>query len=874
MSSTPSNKPTANFLLGVEFEIKGYTINGAFEATSGILAGRVDDINLKALAPDEIADFIPNITIDTVQAAYNTKTGSSYLKTDLGIDISLLDLPFIGSRIPQADNFGLSGLTLIASSCDGKTDLSLDADLNVAGAKFPLALPLTRDSSTSTPTPTPTPTSSAKGVTTTAKEKTKPGMVKWFDINKTIGSGQLKRVGLQYNEEKLFFMLDMQVAMGPLTIGLDGLSVGSPIDRLAPQFSLSGLSVSYAKGPTSISGAFLRDELDDSYQGLAVIKTPGFSIAAMGAYKNLNGQPSIFIYGVLNMSVGIGPPFLQLTGISAGFGYNRTLNIPAIDKINQFPLVSAAMGKDSGSDPLSVLAEIKDAVPAAAGELFVAFGIKFTSFKMIDAFALLTLRLGNKVRLDLLGLARVSIPNKVPYPLVVVELAIKASYDFDEKALKVQGELTSASYILSKKCRLTGGFAFYSWFDGEHGGDFVLTMGGYHPDFKVPSHYPTVPRLGFHWQLMSSMSLKGEMYYALVPGALMAGGKFEALFEASFKLGFDIGIAGATLAGSVKAYFIIGADFIIAWQPFSYDAKVYVSIGITAKFEGRVKFLWFSASKTLSFDLSLSANLHIWGPEFSGTAHVDWSVISFDIEFGANKKSTPIALTWSAFATAFLPPKAAICSISIADGLIRQVDERQNKLNIINPASLALTTNSVIPANRSNVTAAQKDFGVACMDVSKVGSSAHNITIVKNGVEDVTDEFEYQPITQKAPEALWGSKFETNLNGGLIDDLLMGCRITPKPKKAPDKTEDKPLRDFAYDIELKDRAYQWSDGLKLQSDDGTKTRQMVEAANTVSVRDDILGALGLASDKISLNRLAQGSEAAFLVAPQVVAAVA
>jgi hypothetical protein len=49
---------------------------------------------------------------------------------------------------------------------------------------------------------------------------------------------------------------------------------------------------------------------------------------------------------------------------------------------------------------------------------------------------------------------------------------------------------------------------------------------------------------------------------------------------------------------------------------------------------------------------------------------------------------------------------------------------------------------------------------------------------------------------------------------------------------------------------------------------------MVEAANTVSVRDDILGALGLASDKISLNRLAQGSEAAFLVAPQVVAAVA
>ena len=93
----------------------------------------------------------------------------------------------------------------------------------------------------------------------------------------------------------LFFLLDMQMAMGPLIIAFDGLAVGSPIDKLDPRFKLSGMSVSYSKGPTSITGAFLYDEIDDSYQGLAMIKVPSFSIAALGAYKELNGQPSLFI---------------------------------------------------------------------------------------------------------------------------------------------------------------------------------------------------------------------------------------------------------------------------------------------------------------------------------------------------------------------------------------------------------------------------------------------------------------------------------------------------------------------------------------------------------------------------------------------------
>ena len=47
----------------------------------------------------------------------------------------------------------------------------------------------------------------------------------------------------------------------------------------------------------------------------------------------------------------------------------------------------------------------------------------------------------------------------------------------------MQAQLTDNSWLLHESVRLTGGFAFVTWFAGPNKGQFVLTMGGYHPDF-------------------------------------------------------------------------------------------------------------------------------------------------------------------------------------------------------------------------------------------------------------------------------------------------------------------------------------------------------------------------------------------------------
>jgi hypothetical protein len=190
----------------------------------------------------------------------------------------------------------------------------------------------------------------------------------------------------------------------------------------------------------------------------------------------------------------------------------------------------------------------------------------------------------------------------------------------------VDGKLSPASYLFGGFVKLSGGFAFYAWFSGEHQGDFVVSLGGYHPAFTRPANYPAVPRLALEFSL-GPLKVTGQSYFALTPSAFMAGLRLTATFE----------------AGPVKAWFDAGVDFLIAWAPFHYDAHAWVTIGCS------VDLGLFTIS------VQIGADLHIWGPAFGGQALVDLDVVSFTIAFGA-APAPPDPVGWTTFASNFLPP--------------------------------------------------------------------------------------------------------------------------------------------------------------------------------------------------------------------------
>jgi hypothetical protein len=644
-----------------------------------------------------------------------------------------------------------------------------------------------------------------------------PDGTKWFTVQRPFGPVHLARVGVQYRDSVLWFLLDAALSALGLTLSLDGLGAGSPITRFDPRFTLRGLGVDYRNPAVEIGAAFLHITVTDAqgrtydeYDGAAVLKAQGLTLSAIGSYAYLDGHPSLFVYAVLDYPIG-GPAFFFVTGLAAGFGYNRDLVVPPIDQVAQFPLVAEAM-KDAvpapppaeGAPALSPaervgaeLARLRDYIPPSAGSYFLAVGLRFTSFKMVDSFVLLTVLLGSRVEVNVLGLSTLVAPvpvagqEAIP-PLAVIQMAVKASFVPDDGFLGVAAQLTPASYVLAKDCHLTGGFAFWCWFPTPSGtpptaGDFVLTLGGYHPDFQVPAHYPRVPRLGVNWKVSDQLSVKGEMYFALTPAVLMAGVLVDATWD----------------AGDLKAWFHAGADFIVAWKPYHYDAHAFAALRVSYRFE---------LFGTHEIRVDASADLHLWGPVFSGRATIKVSVIEFDITFGAAAVTAPEPIGWAEFRDSFLPgPDAGpgpdadrtipCCSVSVTDGLVRAADPGTDGtgappgLGVVNPKRFALTAGSVIPSTAARV-GTDVDVDVGALALNRVGvapmavapGALTSVQTIKISLRDAPaeDRFDFTPIIKPVPAALWGSTLTPDLNGErFVERSLAGFTITPRADAEP-----------------------------------------------------------------------------------------
>ncbi|OXG04185.1 hypothetical protein BC749_102871 [Flavobacterium araucananum] len=638
---------------------------------------------------------------------------------------------------------------------------------------------------------------------------------KWKKLDKKIGPVSLQRLGFVYEDSKVVLLLDAAIEMAGMGLQLMGFGLGFKLKWKPdmPDFYLEGIGLSYKAPPIEISGAFLHSKalsdgkMIDVYSGGAIIKISRFTISAIGSYADVKGEASLFIYGVFDGPIG-GPAFFFVTGIAAGFGYNRKVNVPSIDEVALFPLVALAMKPEKNSGLISILNSLevpmrnkKTPIEISIGDYWFAVGIKFTSFKLIESFVLLTVNFGTQLEFAILGLSRLSWPEKslAPEPIVYIELAVLAHFGPGSDVISVEAVITPNSYILSKDCKLSGGFAFYSWVKGPHEGDFVITLGGYHPKFIKPAHYPSVPRLALNWKVSNSLSIRGEMYYALTSSAIMAGGKWEVLFTSSI----------------IKASILIWADMLISWAPYQY----YIDLGICVKIEATIKILFIR----IHFSLEMGAQLHIWGPPFAGEAYVDWAIFSFTIPFGDHSGKTPAKLSWKEFSLGFVPQKKENASpvkgisaqakanpvsdpeptnITISNGLIEVKEEGKDKFPVINPCQLAITIDSFIPvtlltinkkeidgttllkSETGNITynSREKNIGIRpCGFTTGSVSFEMNVDVLLNGSQI---KMSVTGLAKGVAEALWsGSESKSsNTNPGtakVITNVLSGLLLQP-----------------------------------------------------------------------------------------------
>ncbi len=469
----------------------------------------------------------------------------------------------------------------------------------------------------------------------------------WIAIQKGFGPLYLEQIGFgvempSQRVDSVSLFLDGSVSLFGLTCAVDDLQITylvSKNDFFNPaswEIDLAGLAVSADMSGVTIVGGLLKtvsDTGDTEYLGMLLGRFGVYGITIYGGYGEGtdNGEKFVafFAIGAFVGPIG-GPPAFFLTGIGGGFGINRALVVPTdLSVFGEYPLIKALDTAAAPGNPMEQLRALGDYFPMQQGTFWFAAGLSFTSFVIVDGIAVVAVEIGDGLDISLLGLARLALP-RPQVALVSIELALLVRFSSSEGVLWVQGQLTDNSYLLYRDVKLTGGFAYVIWFKGPNAGQFVLTMGGYHPDFHRDG-YPEVPRLGIEWSVSSAIVIKAGGYFALTSEAVMAGGDFEA--SAHF--------------GPAWAEVKFGAHGIVYFDPFHYMVSVYASISAGVTID-----TWIFGEVTIS--ISIGARIDVEGPDFHGKATFEVGPVELEVEFGSSAKHIDPPLSPTAFIDKYL----------------------------------------------------------------------------------------------------------------------------------------------------------------------------------------------------------------------------
>lgn len=793
----------------------------------------------------ELGDLFPSglsITIKDVSFAISDKplgnSGSAdgkVIAANFGLDIDFSELPLVGHMFPADLKFSVEDIQVLFSTAAISDSSTLSDRLPSDIAPFPKVISKGVNFIAKVNAGEDTITISSGSIqklhaaATPNQNTASGGKQSQGNVNKKFGPVFIQSVGINFQNGDLNFVITGSIKLGPLTVTLDQLQIGSPLNEFSPKADLHGLAVDYKKNKVNIGGGLVKTTDAAGltvYNGALAVDLTKFQLSAIGSYTDDHGDPSFFVFAQLNEPLG-GPSFFFVTGLAFAFGLNRNLIKPKVQDVSTFPLIKAATGSiappKAGATSL-IPAGMNTYLPPQLGEYFLGVGVKFTSFKVINSFALFIVKFGKELEFDLLGISSYIAPNpKDPKPVATVELEIVGSYKPSTGDLLIRGMLTPNSFVLSKECHLQGGFAIACWTDpSPYSGEFVFSFGGYGSHYTPQPYYPQgIPELGFLWQVNSNLSIKGGGYWTLTPHRIVAGGFLKAVYNLDW----------------VRASFNMDAFFEIDWSPLHYEGEFSVEFSL----EVHVDLLFISC--WMGFTIGEALSIH--GPEFGGTASISLYVCTVDIAFGAAPAPKPL-LPWTTFRDSYTPCKlvpvsgdvpahtTGMVKINLTSGLVKkEKNSAGEEVLVINAKDLCLSVSTFVPntsyqlgstapaakAANNNKNGFGPEFGIKPMgldfpkdDVTGKPTSELVITTTytSEGIPaPADDQFQLVEVEGNVPKAMWGIPGDTDDTTTVIS-ALTGVDIQPAKPPKPGETAAVPKSELAWENMHRDNSFQWT----------------------------------------------------------------
>ena len=593
----------------------------------------------------------------------------------------------------------------------------------------------------------------------------------WLPIQRAFGPLYVEQVGLGVKRsgsttESISILVDGGASVAGLTVQVDDLEViipwATPFQLNTWRLDLAGIGVGYQGGSLSVAGGLRKLDRNGhpDYLGMLRVTFVPYGITAVGGYgvfeDGAGGEyTSFFLFGAVTAPIG-GPPAFFVTGLGGGMGVNRRLISPTIEEVDTFILVQCLDPFSSmAQNPMGALDQLGTVFPPERGAIWFAAGLSFTSFSLVYATAVLTVEVHDGLEINLLGLARIALPNPA-LPMAQVELALQARLSTQEGIFSIKAQLTENSWLINESCRLTGGFAFVLWFKGDMAGQFVVSLGGYHPDFHKPAAFPSVPRLGISWEPGFGVSIKGGSYFALTATCIMAGVELEASYKSS------------VVWASLEA----GVHVLVSWDPFFYDFKAFIRISAGIDIE-----ICFIVCGHVRLGFSFGAEIHVLGPKLRGSVTLDLDVVSVTVHFGPESATnSPEPLPYVAFRDKYLrsgDDDGHVLTASITRGQVPATvttsGSGTGQNGVADDGSAAKpwrvgpefafsvqtrAATNAIPGLTLPMTITNRHLDLGPAGRANVTSTLSVVVRDPNGV-DVSSKFTRTPVLGKAPEATW-----------------------------------------------------------------------------------------------------------------------
>ncbi|MFC8450270.1 DUF6603 domain-containing protein [Kitasatospora sp. NPDC057223] len=544
----------------------------------------------------------------------------------------------------------------------------------------------------------------------------------------------------------------------------------------------NGLSVDYYNPPLRIAGALTALPASPPYKtvvgGVLLVDTGAFNGSAMGAYVVPDGggaDPSLFAYGSLGSQVGFGPSLFHVRGISAGFGWNSRVRVPAADSLGSFPFLMAldnpgAIGADDEEvDPLKVLGElIGGSIPwvrPQEGDLWLAAGLAFDCFETFSGRAMALVQTGSDLTISLLGSAGMQLPTKSDKKIARVEIGIEATLRPTAGELSIGAAFTEKTFLIDPNCKLRGGVGMKFWF-GNHSqaGDFAFMLGAIPVGRELPARYPRQQPAGLTWGVGSTVNITGNAYAAFTPKSLMTGGSLDVVFQ----------------SGMLRAWLTARVDALLEWNPFYFDVGMGIRVGVSATIK-----VWFVK---IRISVEVGVSVRIWGPAVGGEATVHLWFISFTIGFGAARRNQTPALDWGGFQGMLPPPENMVRTTAIAGYAGEGAPATRGAVKpwLVSNGGFTFTADTQAPVSRvfldhGSTTPIATDSAVDILPMHVRGKGSElRVWLTYNGQAATMTPWGRAMLRGNVPNGLWGQQPDAP-NDGIIPDRILGIRLSSPP---------------------------------------------------------------------------------------------